>query len=217
MAQATQGMLGPFKGRLSNLVIYQLHGKTVVRTLPSVKQRPAKGQLKQNREAFARVMKCMQRLKALLHFGFAGEAQGRSAFHTALSYNLKAYKGSTDVYSGDWLQLSRGRRAGAQDLSVEASGSTHVKVRWGEPTAGLPESGHDLAIAAAVNTTTMQCTLPAPTATRSAGETTLRIPPAKSGETIAVYLVFFNSLDPLPAQPGDPVSNSQLAGRLSFE
>lgn len=188
MAYAKLGLLGEFKGRLGNTVIYEVYGKTRIRLKPSVKPPPATGAKKQAQEDFKRVMGIMQATKAFVRIGFFDEAEGRSAFHEGLSHNLKRLRESEDKNEANWLQLSTGKRASALEVSMEIEGK-QCTIRWGQPEADKPWSDQDTVMLLALNTASLAATM-ATKAQRGNHQAAIQLPPAGSGEEVLVFVAF---------------------------
>lgn len=70
MARSDTSILGDFTGRIGNLVVYKLNGKTVIRIRPAGRTKKITPAQKQSREDFAYVMQFMQRLDRLSTPGF---------------------------------------------------------------------------------------------------------------------------------------------------
>jgi hypothetical protein len=130
MATGNNGFFGGFKGKIGNLVFYQMHGKTVVRTRPSVKRKPAKGKLKESQDGFSVVVKCMSQCKEVLRFGFAGHAAGGSAYHSALSQNLNHFRIAENPLQQYWLRLSTGTLAQADQWKLTQTEVSNCALEW---------------------------------------------------------------------------------------
>lgn len=130
MATGNNGFFGGFKGKIGNLVFYQMYGKTVVRSRPSVKRKPAKGKLKESQQAFGVVVKCMSQCKAALQFGYAGLAAGRSTYHSALSRNLNNFKLAESGEQQHWLSLSAGTLAQANQWKLTQTETSTCMLEW---------------------------------------------------------------------------------------
>jgi hypothetical protein len=191
MAFSQEGLLGDFSGRIGNLVVYKLKGKTVIRSMPAVKRGPARGRLKETQEGFSRVMTVLRGMKAFVKMGFHDFAGGDYVFQKALSENLKRYHAAGGPAGLDWLLLSAGERAGAQQLSLELNETT-ATIKWGEPEPEKPWGDDDTVMALALNTTSLESTFKTSVARRSQGQATLPLPPKKEGEQIRVFVAFMN-------------------------
>jgi hypothetical protein len=191
MAFSQEGLLGDFSGRIGNLVVYKLKGKTVIRSMPSVKRGPARGRLKETQDGFSRVMTVLRGMKTFVKMGFHDFAGGDYVFQRALSENLKRYHAADGPAGLDWLLLSAGERAGVQQLSLEVNETT-ATIKWGEPEPDKPWSDDDTVMVLALNTTSLESTFTISAARRSQGQATLPLPPVKEGEQIRVFVAFMN-------------------------
>jgi len=103
MARYKNKLFDSITGSLGPAVVYQMYGKTYVRTKPEdYKDRKSKAQLSQ-RQKFMMVMHFLKPFKDLLRISFASQAIGRSAYHAAQSYNLK--NGLMGEYPGYLIDL----------------------------------------------------------------------------------------------------------------
>lgn len=209
MAFTEEGMLGKFTGRLGNLVFYEMNGKIVMRTKPGKRKKPAKGRQKETQNNFARVMGIIQPMKTFVKIGFNDLAGGKFVFHKANSENLKRFYKADNPDDLRWLLLSKGERAGAQDLALEM-GVGQATVRWGEPEAGKPFDPTDRVMLLALNTTTLESTENTNAATRSQGQAGIALPPAKAGEKVLVSISFMDLAGSLLTCDPKNISTSQL-------
>lgn len=83
MATLKNGIIGGFSGRLGNVVVYEMFGKTVVRSLPQKNQKKATGKRKQYQDDFRYVMKWMQYLKPMIDKCWLPEPPHKRAFKPA--------------------------------------------------------------------------------------------------------------------------------------
>jgi hypothetical protein len=92
MAIVTGSAMGFFKGKMGNAVSYQLHGKNVVRALPSKSAKNKRGSLTQNlnRSRFTKMQEFLQPILHFIRVGFNMEAKSKqmSAHNAAKSYNM---------------------------------------------------------------------------------------------------------------------------------
>ncbi|MBE0651136.1 MAG: hypothetical protein IH595_09875, partial [Bacteroidales bacterium] len=133
MARSDASILGDFTGRIGNVIVYKLNGKTVMRIRPAGGKKKPSPKQKQNRDDFTHVMKYMRSLNRTINTGFYDVTNGRFAFHSAFSANLKAYKAAGKPAGLEWLKLSEGTRTGAENLQIEALDNERFKVIWGNP------------------------------------------------------------------------------------
>ncbi len=193
MAYSKEGLLGDFSGQLGHFIVYKVHDKTVIRSRPVSRRGPVSPALKAAQTDFGQVMNVLRRVKTFVRLGFYDVAQGRSAFHQALSENLLRYRASAATESLDWLLLSRGGRANALDV-VCSLGEKQVEVAWGEPQGGKPWEAHDQVMLLAVNTTTLAMAWELSAGRRADGTAKVWLPPATADEQVRVYISFRSAL-----------------------
>jgi hypothetical protein len=193
MAGFKEDFTAGLKGRIGKLVVYQFLGKTVVRSMPAKKRAPAQGAQKKTQNEFALVMKIMQSMTAFVRVGFHDAAQGRTAFQSALSVNLRRRRESEHPENLHWVLASMGERAAATGLNIERA-ENRVKVTWDVVAPGKPASGDDRVMLLALNTTSLAATHDLDTTSRMNGEATLALPPTLPGERILIFITFHNPL-----------------------
>lgn len=208
MAYSKDGLLGNFRGRLSNFVVYEREGKTVIRSLPSVKRAPAQGAEKANQGSFSVVMKIMQSVKPFIKWGFYNVAQGRSAFHTAMSVNLQQRKLSDNPSDLRWLILSQGERAGALQAGFSIQGQKAI-IEWQKPQAGKPWAEDDQVMLLAINTKTLDTTHYPNAALRSMHKAEIGLPAFESEGQILVFIAFKDPMDVSAKKDITKTSDSQ--------
>ncbi|MEE4177077.1 MAG: DUF6266 family protein [Bacteroides sp.] len=211
MASTKEGPLGNFSGKIGNVVAYEMFGKTVMRSRPSGKRRPAQGALKEAQSDFSKVMKVMQSVRSVVRVGFNPQAMGRSAFHAAMSVNLVNYRNAANPDDLRWLVISQGERAWAQDVLKTIEGNKIV-VSWGDPEVGKPNSVNDQVMLLALNDTTLENTENLQAALRKEKRAELILPPAKEGENILVFMAFHNPIEAASHKSLENVSDSRLIG-----
>lgn len=89
MAQIKEGLTGSGKGMIGNLIMYEMFGKTYLRSRPSsYKDRKSTGQLIQ-RQKMTLTHNLVRHLSPLLRITMKDISHGRSPYHTAVSLNMK--------------------------------------------------------------------------------------------------------------------------------
>ncbi|MBB5441210.1 hypothetical protein HDC92_004917 [Pedobacter sp. AK017] len=104
MATYRNGFFGNYKGKLGNLIFYEVKGRQVVRSVGKSTVPPTAAQL-QNRNEMEAVVSFLRPLKELISVGFHIKAKGTSCtpYNMAVSYNklhavTGAYPNATMVY-----------------------------------------------------------------------------------------------------------------------
>ncbi len=142
MAKSSNGLLGNFRGRIGKVVIYEMYGKPMMRSLPTKERKKASKKLKKEQDGFAKVMKYLSPASKFIRIGFRDAAEDTAPFHKAKSWNINKYRNSLTRDPGEWLTFCLGERAGALDLRLEEIAPDRVKVSWGEPGGDI-YSGED--------------------------------------------------------------------------
>lgn len=143
MGTLKNGILRGFSGRLGNVVVYEMYGKTIVRSLPSVKQKKATGKRKQYQDDFRYVMQWMQLLKPLIDRYWPVKPPNKSPFKQAFSFNLKRYRELLRPESYDWLQVSQGNYPGLSDLLFTGL-ENRFRISWKNPQPFTDTQAKDL-------------------------------------------------------------------------
>jgi len=215
MARSDASILGDFTGRIGNIVVYKLNGKTVMRMRPAGGKKKPTPKQKQSRDDFAHVMKYMQSLNQIINTGFYDVTNGRFTFHSALSANLKAYKEAGKPEGAEWLKLSDGKRDGAEDAHVEPLEGNHFKITWGKPLVEGWRSNADRVYVVAVNSTDKGYHyVQSENAQRKQGEVVLEVLMSEPGDEIYFFIFFQNVSGSLHKKDPRNVSPSQFVGKV---
>ncbi len=209
MGVLKNGLLGDFSGRLGNLVIYKMHGKTVVRSFPTVKQKKATGKRKQYQDDFGHVMGLMQMAAKFINVGWKPESKESSPFKKAFSFNLKLYRDLGRPESLEWLQLSNGSRAGAKDIKMNAISDQEFLLSWGEAEADKNFSADDRVWVLLVNERDQSGYYFGTICLRSHGEVLLKTTLFNKEEPLMAF-VCFGEYSPANEYKSQNVSNSQF-------
>ena len=197
MAQSIDSLHGNYRGKLGNLVMYEMMGKNIVRSRPLGKPPAATGAKKQAQENFRLVMKLMQLTKHFISLGFRDVSEGRTAFNTAFSVNMKRLAEDTDPGELGWLQLSQGLRSGARDLQVvrhqpPGQGFPTLNISWGEPMEGMPYREHDSLMLLALGQSSLNYNYSLQAASRRQKIASLILPPIPAEEKVLLFAAFYD-------------------------
>ena len=89
MARLKQGINGPGQGRVGNVIMYEMYGKTYLRSRPVIyKDKKSEKQLAQ-RQRLKLAQNLVRYLNDLVRITMKDISTGRSTYHTAVSMNLK--------------------------------------------------------------------------------------------------------------------------------
>lgn len=134
MARYKDGSLGPFSGKVGNVVGSYWKGRFLMRSVPDVSQVvPTPARLMQQQK-FAMMAKYLNLFKGIINIGFAHDADLRKVTprNVAMSVNMADafnWNGTAWEIAYDSVQLSRGLFLGVEDLYVGVQGRD-IKVSW---------------------------------------------------------------------------------------
>lgn len=191
MKNKFKGLFGEFSGRIGNLVVYELNGKTIVRTRPAGPQKKATGKRKQYQDDFRYVMKLMQMALKMVKIGFMEKDKKGTGFKKALGVNLKKYRELERPQTLEWMELSRGDLAGATDLQTEILSNGQLKITWDITEEAENSHPHDVIMLLLVNETNHDFIFNRQYVQRSKGELIENIPPQKEGELVRGFICFY--------------------------
>jgi hypothetical protein len=125
MATYKNGFMGNYRGKIGNLVFYEVKGRQVVRSVGKITVPPTPAQL-QNRNEMETVVGFLRPLKELISIGFNLKAKGssRTPYNMAVSYNkIHAVSGAYPnvVMNFEKVLVTEGRMKGVDDPLVELS------------------------------------------------------------------------------------------------
>lgn len=188
MAILDQGALGRFGGKVGKVVIYQMHGKLVMRSLPGKRKAKAKGRQKATQDLFALVMNAMKIARAFIRTGFANY-NGHSAFHSALSCNMQRVN-AAGSFGYSTLLFSSGNLAVVINPTITISDTKQIQIGWLENEAGKPAADSDCAMVLAFNTKRNFTEAEFNAGTRGAQKAGITLSQSVSGDQLEVYLAF---------------------------
>lgn len=214
MATSRKGLAGLLSGTIGNVVVYEMNGKMVVRSRPSVKRKKAKGQQKQTQDMFAQVMKAMQIAKPFLRIGFANQ-KGHSAFHSAMSANMLRMK-TEDQFSFEKLIFSSGKEIECSNISQVIQPGNKLQLQWHEDNADSEAYREETSAILVFNETQQHCEYGLSCGKRNSLEASLQLKNARSGDTLHIYLAFLDYNNMLISQKFS-ITQSVWVGSIIFQ
>jgi hypothetical protein len=133
MAKLSQGVNGPFSGKVGAVVGYTWKGIAVMRGRPSARTKPFTAKELNHQAKFRLMNKFLRPAVSLLNVTFAHLAIGMSAFNKAFSYNVKnAITGFHPNLAIDYgmALISRGDLPGAESAAVSTVSQGQVRFTW---------------------------------------------------------------------------------------
>ncbi|RQO74570.1 hypothetical protein DBR43_04060 [Pedobacter sp. KBW06] len=208
MAKAPNGVLGPLRGKIKNLVFYVLNGQPVVRTIGKTYKKPSINQLA-NYQAMSVTMDLIRPITGFINSSFELEASGtiKNAHNLATSYNKKkALKGEYPNIGVDYSKvvLSYGELEVSTNLKMKLV-KRGVHIRWD----GNGGYGDDIVMILLLHPLSEYATFTLNACRRDAGQYLMEVTETSLlNEPIEAYICF-KSAD------GRRISNSTYLGNLN--
>ena len=139
MARFKNGILGPFSGKIGDMVGYMLNGECIGRAKPRKKKGPPTPKEIANRAKFGFVQQWLQPLTPFFRIGFKNYNPKFQGFTAAKSYNSKnAVVGSYPDFQIDpaLALVSYGPLDQSQTASVASEEPMSITVRWSGGNTG---------------------------------------------------------------------------------
>ncbi len=211
MGTASEGMLGPIRGRVGNLVYYMRNGKPIVRKIGVTTKPPTEAQ-KENQLKMAMVNVFCKAVRPFIDYGFAGQVVGRdlSTYNVAVSYNkINAIKGVYPDLSFDYSKalVAEGPLLQADEVKVEVV-AEGLKFNWYIDTQMRWPDTTDQVMLLAIFPGSNKISYELFGAVRTAGEGILEISAPMLDEYMETYIAFISA-------DRKQVSTSVYAGSLN--
>jgi hypothetical protein len=211
MGTISQGILGPFSGKVGSVVGGVWKGIAYMRSLPvSVANPQTDAQLAQ-RQKFSVTMRFLQPLSEFLKTGFKAYAVKMTGINAAMGYNIKnALTGTYPNIAIDYPNalVSRGNLAGVLNQVASSTVAGTVKFDWEDNTGEIGASALDKTLLVVYNPTQNQAVTVSQLAERADGTQTVTVPDSFSGDLCECYIAFITA-------DGVTVSNSAFAGAVT--
>lgn len=212
MATYRNGFLGNYKGKLGNLIFYEVKGRQVVRSVGKSKVPPTAAQL-QNRNEMEAVVSFLRPLKELISIGFHLKAKGTSCtpYNMAVSYNkLHAVKGAYPNASIDYerVLVTEGKMEAAIEPVVEPA-REGLSFSWVCPADLAWQRPNDQVILLAYFPKLERAEYLLYGPSRLSGEAQLALPPDLLNAHMVVYISFIS-------QDRKQIANSTYLGSFNL-
>lgn len=135
MAIGKSPLLENLSGKIGNLIIYQMNGKTVIRQKPDpTKKRKLSPLQLYYQRSFRVCQEFIRPLKRELDFGYQEFFDlGKRGFQLAMSWALKnalENQGNDPVLNPEKIKISRGDLTGCDGASVIRNSATQLQINW---------------------------------------------------------------------------------------
>lgn len=209
MARQKEDRTRLLAGKIGQMIFYEVDGQQRVRSRAKAPMAIKSLALKESQSDFARLMKVMQAVVPFVRIGFSAETGGKMMFHKALGYNLQCYRNAQDKTFLRWLVLSVGQRAGAESFTAQLQGHESLLIAWGQSQAQLPHAADDLVMLLAINPCTLEAIFQYAVCKRGDHSATLKLPPVQAGDTVQLFICFFQPMPSVSLLNPKSISSSQ--------
>lgn len=130
---AIKNELGDVVGLIGNLVVYKKNGKQQYRARSAKKRIDNSQAVFDSRNDFKTIMVLIKKFKTLIDHGFKDHKIHRSAYHSALSFNLLNHgyaKNEGGVENLDWFQFSEGNLSNADIVNAAKRSDGKIEISW---------------------------------------------------------------------------------------
>jgi hypothetical protein len=211
MATLKNGIAGNYKGKIGNLVFYQINGKQVVRTIGKITKAPTEAQLS-CRQQMGLINIFLKPITGFVNTGFKLMTKGTTsgAYNMAVSYNKKhALQGIYPNMEMDYAMalVTKGNLEGAINPEVELV-PEGLKFTWLCPTGYSWPNGNDQAMLLAYFPLLKRAVFTLYGAKRSHCEDVLNIQPDLLNEYMEIYISFI-------AENRNGIADSGYLGRFN--
>lgn len=217
MARLAEGLLGPFIGKVGNLVGYIRYGQSIVRINGHNPTKPRSAAQRAVNEKFKVVMAFISPINNFINVSFRLDiiGTGKNPQNAAVSYNvMHAVKGTSPDFEMDYSKalVSKGDLPGAVNPAAELIAPGILKFKW---DADVPEDWsrwNDKVMLLAYYPEAKQVYYVLSGAKRSKGEDVLEIEGLNNSlkdQAIETYIAFITD-------DRERISDSQYTGRIDL-
>ncbi len=194
MGTLLNGINGPFKGRVGDVVGYMWKKKAVIRSLPGKMKKPLSPLQIQQHAKFALMNHFMNRAKSLLNITYGHLVENMTGFNKAFSYNVKnAIAGNHPDLKIDYSRvlLGRGDLTNVSTAGAKSSSEGMLEFSWTDNSGTGSAKSTDQVFAAIYSEEKNTCIYGLNIASRDAGKTAIVITRLK-GKEVQAYIGFMS-------------------------
>lgn len=211
MGKLINGIHGPFKGKVGNVVGTFWKGISVMRVIPADRI-DANTNLQQAQRAKLKLLSSfLQRCNKLVNLGFTAIDPKLSAFNNAMKHNYQIVEGTFPEFrlNIENLKLSMGKLENLWDPTITAIDSKTIQITWNDNTDNMNAFATDQLHLCVVDKESYDIHKPSTNVTRNAGTCLLVLPNDWSGHD--VYVIGFMAKEGVKGSKSmKDVSNSQV-------
>lgn len=210
MGKIKQGILGPFSGKVGNVVGATNNGVHYMRVIPANVQDPKTDKQLAQRQRFGLMTSTLKIFRPVVTIGYRKKTGKTTPRNRALSYNLKnAITGEYPDQDIDYqaFMVARGDLTSASDLAADSNTPGEITFSWTDNSGIGSAKADDVLYAACYAPDDGELFYQAEAATREDGSATLILPQNYQGKEVHVY-AFFASAE------NEDVTDSIYAGEI---
>ena len=211
MAKLKESPIGVLIGKIGQVVGAKWKGISVLRILPASISNPQTDKQLEQRMKFRVTMRFLQPMTQLLRLGWKNFAVGKTAFNSAMSYNvLNAIQGTYPNYTVDYPNalVSKGNLPPALNQVAASTVAGTVLFTWDDNSDEVGAETTDTSVLVVCNPEKNQAVFFAGLAERADGTQSVTVPHSFSGDLVHCYMGF-QTVD------GFELSNSKYAGAVT--
>ena len=211
MAKLKESVIGVLIGKIGQVVGAKWKGISVLRVKSASVANPQTDKQLEQRMRFKVTMQFLQPMTQLLRIGWRNYAVGKTAFNSAMSYNvLNAIQGTYPNFTIDYANalVAKGNLAPVLNQVAASTVAGTVLFTWTNNSDEVGAAGTDTSLLVVCNPTKNQAVFFAGLAERADGTQAVTVPNSFSGDLVHCYMGF-QTVD------GFDLSNSKYAGAIT--
>jgi hypothetical protein len=211
MAKLVESAIGVLIGKIGQVVGSKWKGIAVLKIKSASVADPQTDKQLAQRAKFKAIMKFQQPLTQMLRIGWRNYAVGKTAFNSAMSYNvLNAIQGTYPNFTVDYSNalVSKGNLPPALNQAAASTVPGTVLFTWTDNSDEVGAATTDTSLLVVYNPTKNQAVFFAGLAERADATQAVTVPHSFSGDLVHCYMGF-QTVD------GFDLSNSKYAGAIT--
>jgi hypothetical protein len=189
MATYTQGIDGPFSGKIGNVIGAHIYNIDYMRSMPARIKNPRTPAQTEQRSKFAIAIKLMRPLVPILKKGWKNNAVRMSEFNAAVSHTIQnAIKGKYPNHQVNYqkILISKGNLSPIKKPKIKIQNQT-ITLSWTDNSLITNANPSDKLLLAIINQTQNKTSIIPTNATRTQQKLKLQYS-ASQGDTIHIYI-----------------------------
>lgn len=213
MGKIKQGILGPFSGKVGNVVGATNNGVHYMRVIPANVKDPKTNKQLAQRQRFGLMTSTLKIFRPVVTTGYRKKIGKTTPRNRALSYNLKnAVTGDYPDQEVDFpaFMVARGDLTKASDIAAASDNPGEINISWTDNSGDGSAKADDTLFAACFDPADGELYYQSEAATRVDGSATLNLPQSFHGKNVHIY-AFFASVE------NQDVTDSTYCGEVQVQ